>query len=67
MGNDMENKKLQINGVTFKRTKNSKWEHGIMINEDKLIIDMDGNPVTKQVENHVPEPYKLSVIYIPEA
>lgn len=38
-----------------------------MINEDKLIIDMDGNPVTKQVENHVPEPYKLSVIYIPEA
>lgn len=40
---------LTVTGVRFKRNKNSKPEKGIMLNSDKLIIDKNCKPVTKNV------------------
>ncbi len=36
---------MTIESVEFKRTKNSEWESGIIINRDQLIVDKNGKSV----------------------
>jgi hypothetical protein len=40
---------MQIEAVRFCRTQddefNGRWQHGIVINNDALIVDMKGKPV----------------------
>ena len=43
---------LNVAVCEFKRTNNSVVEKGFMINEDKLIIDMDGEIVNHMVSSY---------------
>ena len=36
---------MKANACIFRRTKGAGWEVGVMINEDKLIVDSNGIPV----------------------
>lgn len=36
---------MLIESVMFKRTKDSEWESGIIIDNDKLIVDANAKPV----------------------
>lgn len=40
---------IQIGLCKFKRTKNSVWEYGVIINHDKLIVDLNSKAVTAQI------------------
>ena len=46
----------------FKRHEKSSWETGIMINEDKVIIDMDGDVVIYTVYNYKIYPARGAMI-----
>jgi hypothetical protein len=37
---------MLIESVMFKRTKDSEWEFGIIINNDQLIVDSNAKPVS---------------------
>lgn len=43
---------LLIEGIKFQRSKNGIWQYGIMLNNDQLMIDMNGKPVVGQVYNY---------------
>ena len=54
-------KTIHLQKARFKRTKDSKLEYGIMINEDQGLIDADGKPV-KQLWDYFLIPHAFSVL-----
>jgi hypothetical protein len=46
----------------FKRNKRSTPETGVMIDEEKLILDKAGNPVKAPVWTYELQPYKSRII-----
>jgi len=42
---DEEMRYISVSSIVFKRTEKGKWERGVVINQDQLIIDMDGKVV----------------------
>ena len=55
-------KTLSVMFCKFKREKKSGWESGIMINEDTLIIDMEGKAVDKMVHDYHVTPSRGTMI-----
>lgn len=56
-------KTISVMFCKFKRRNgDDSWESGVMINEDNLIIDMDGNPVKGPVWNHIVQPSSGAMI-----
>lgn len=47
----------------FYRTRKSKAEQGIAINEVDIIIDMDGKPLKKKPWDYLMQPYLGCFIY----
>ncbi len=45
----MPNKNMQVTVVKFRRTQKSKFEKGLMLGWDKLIIDRNYKPVKRPV------------------
>ena len=43
---------LTVTACHFKRTKDSPWEAGIMINQDRLIIDCKVKPVEAPIHDY---------------
>jgi hypothetical protein len=66
MKKKFKHKNITIRACSFARSKNSGYEHGIMLNEDQLIIDMNLKPVKAPVWNYFLHPYTLSVEYKPD-
>lgn len=43
---------LTICVCMYKKTKDSQWEEGAMINEDQQLLDKHGKPVEGEVWDH---------------
>jgi len=48
--------KLIVMVCRFRRLNESDWETGVIINENRLIIDMQGEPVPLPIHNYVSYP-----------
>jgi hypothetical protein len=49
-------KVIRVSYVEFKRTQTGPWELGVMVNDDKLIIDTDSRPVPEPVWSYQTKP-----------
>ena len=54
---------MNIVACVFKRQKVTAWENGVMINGDKVIIDMNGIPVPSPIYDYVLLEHELCINY----
>jgi len=54
----MEKIAMHVQAVSFKRTINSNWELGLMLNEDDGIVDMNGEKLPDAPYKWVNQPHK---------
>lgn len=48
--------KLTVMVCRFRRMNTANWETGVIVNENRLIIDMQGEPVPLHIHNYVSYP-----------
>ena len=58
--------RLSIMAVRFRRTSEDPWETGVIVNENKLIIDMNGHSVEHSIYNYLTRPELGTLILIDE-
>lgn len=49
---------LSISVCIFRKNKEDNWEQGVMINDDKLIINMQGEIIRRPIYNYQLRTYK---------
>lgn len=59
----IKDQRITVTVCTFKRTKLSEYESGLIINEDSLIIDSNGKPVKAPVWNYELQTYEGHIIF----
>lgn len=51
-------KQLTVSVIQFKLKEESDWEHGIVINDDMVIVDMEGKVIIGEIWNFIKKPYE---------